>query len=89
MRTSFFGYSHKSEISILQAIHSDNPENINVIINTGSISPFGGKNPTFSVIEFDAEYMIPTNMETYWLNLTYANEKNSPEWLLLSNFTRD
>jgi hypothetical protein len=40
------------------------------MINTGSLSPFGGKNPTFSVIEFDAEYMIPTSLETYWLNLT-------------------
>ena len=60
-----------------------------MIINTGSISPFGGKNPTFSVIEFDAEYMIPTNMETYWMNLTRANDKNSPDWLLLTNFTRD
>ena len=59
------------------------------MINTGSLSPFGGKNPTFSVIEFDAEYMIPTSLETYWLNLTQANEKNTPDWKLLSNFTKD
>jgi hypothetical protein len=47
---------------------------VNIILNAGSLSPFGGRNPTFSVIEFDAEYLIPTQFQIYWMNLTKANE---------------
>ena len=89
VRTSLFGYSHKTEISIVQALFSENIDNINLILNAGSLSPFGGKNPTFSVIEFDAEYLVPLNLQTYWLNLTEANRVNNPDWQMITNFTKD
>jgi hypothetical protein len=59
-------------------MYSNDNENVGVIINTGSISPYGGKNPTFSVIELDAEYLMPLSVETYWANLTEANIRNNP-----------
>jgi Acid sphingomyelin phosphodiesterase C-terminal region len=89
VRTSLFGYSHKPEISIVQALYSEDTELVNLVLNAGSISPFGGRNPMFSVIEFDAEYMFPTNLRIYWMNLTKANQENYPGWELLSNFTKD
>jgi len=42
-------------------------------MGTGSGTPGGNKNPSFTVFDFDAEYMVPVNAHTYYFNLTEAN----------------
>jgi len=40
-------------------------------------------NPSFAVIDFDAETMVPLNMHTYYLDLNDANATGTPKWELL------
>lgn len=50
---------------------------------TGSGTPsFGGGNPSFTMIEFDEETMVPLNAHVYYMNLTAANDDLSfpPVW---------
>ena len=48
-------------------------------------------NPSFSVIEFDKEFMVPINIFTYYMNLTKANENvgETPTWELLHDFKEE
>jgi len=49
---------------------------------TGSGSPEDGRNPSFTLIEFDEEYMVPLNAHVYYMNLSEANADLSvaPVW---------
>ena len=55
---------------------------------TASLTPYIGLNPSFTVIEYDKEYMVPLNSYTYYFDLpeankAYAADKNAkPDWKL-------
>jgi len=55
---------------------------------TGSVTSGGNRNPSFAVIDFDEEFMVPLNVHTYYMNLTEANATpdSKPEWLELHDF---
>ena len=69
-----------------QAFNSSEP--IGVSMMTASLTPYVGLNPSFTIIEYDKELMVPLNSYTYHINLTDANAKYSadntakPEWKL-------
>ena len=35
----------------------------------GSVTTYSHQNPSYMIIEFDQEYMVPVNMYTYYLDL--------------------
>lgn len=80
VRTSLFGHSHKFELSLTQSFYTNEDKYVGLTLGTGSLTPFHNRNPTFSLVELDAEYMIPVNIKTYYLNLTQANEVNAAYW---------
>lgn len=41
------------------------------------------------MIEYDKEFMVPVNIETYFMNLTEANSGKEPEWKVLHDFTKE
>jgi outer membrane lipoprotein-sorting protein len=41
---------------------------------SGSLTPYEEKNPSFNVIEFDAEYMILLSIKTYSFDQEEANK---------------
>ena len=47
------------------------------------MTPYTHRNPSFTVIDFDAELMIPVDIKVYYFNLTQANVLNQPKWELL------
>jgi len=49
---------------------------------SGSGTTGSNRNPSFNVIEWDEEFMLPTNIRTYYMNLTQANANPDaePEW---------
>lgn len=49
----------------------------------GSVTTYSDNVPSFAVIEFDAEYMVPLNMYTYSMDLDDANSTGVPKWELL------
>ena len=55
---------------------------VNMALVTGSGSPEDGRNPSFTLIEFDEEYMVPLNAYVYYMNLSEANADLTvpPKW---------
>ena len=53
-----------------------------------SLTPYTDKNPSFSVVEFDALTMLPINMKTYYFDLVTANaiSGDTPGWTLLHDW---
>ena len=44
-----------------------------------------GINPGFTVIEWDAEFMVPVNTHTYYMDMVESNKNptQEPKWTLL------
>lgn len=87
VRAGFYGHTHKEGIALTQAFYKD--INIGLSFNTGSLSTYTDRNPSFALIEFDAEYMIPVSYKTYYLDLDKANQQNQPHWELLHDFQNE
>lgn len=86
IRFSSFGHSHNENFFVTRAINTTDMIGLNLI--TGSGTPGGNKNPAFTMIEWDKEFMVPTNIYTYYMNLTEANSNpdQDPNWQILHNF---
>jgi hypothetical protein len=52
------------------------------------VTTYTNNNPSFNVIEIDAELMIPLNFKVYYFNITEANLGN-PQWKFLHDFVND
>ena len=40
---------------------------------SGSGTAGGDRNPAFTIIDWDEEFMVPVNTHTYFMNLSLAN----------------
>ena len=89
MRFSSFGHSHSESIHITEAINTTQP--IGFWFITGSGTSGGDKNPAFTVIDFDEEYMVPVNTHTYIMNITEANAHSDekPVWFELHDLLKE
>ena len=54
----------------------------------GSLTTETDKNPAFTVIEIDEEFLVPVNFKTYYYDIGRANRENKATWELLHDFTR-
>jgi hypothetical protein len=61
-------------------------KNIGLNFYAGSLTTLAWKNPSFNVIELDAEYMIPLNIKTYSFNPIQANIDDFPTWNMLHDY---
>lgn len=84
VRFSSYGHSHNEQIFLTQAINTTKSIGFNLITASGTTD--GNRNPAFTVIDFDKQFMVPLNIHTYYMNLTEANLKDKPEWKLLHDF---
>lgn len=50
------------------------------------MTPYRNKNPAFTVIDFDQEFMIAVSIKTYYMDIDEANKNDKPEWKLLKDF---
>ena len=64
-----------------------NPEKP-VMVTTvgGSVTTYDFQNPSFMVLDLDAEMMVPTNMHSYYIDVEEANESGSPDWTELHDY---
>ena len=69
-----------------QAINTTQAIGWNLVAASGTTG--SGGHSAFTLIEYDKEYMVPTNIFTYYFNLTEANASptSSPEWKMLHDF---
>lgn len=79
-----YGHTHKEDIQVTQSI--SDAKNIGINFFGGSLTTRPIKNPSFNIIEFDAQYMIPLNIKTYSFDLDLANTNGSPSWALLHDY---
>jgi hypothetical protein len=84
VRLGLYGHTHKEDIQVTQSM--SDAKNIGINFFAGSLTSLGVRNPSFNIIEFDAEYMIPLNIKTYSFNLDLANTNGSPSWGLLHDY---
>jgi len=61
-------------------------KNIGLNFVGGSLTTNTDRNPAFTVVEFDAEFMVPLNFKTYFYDIDQANLNNKLEWTLLHDF---
>lgn len=79
IRFSSYGHTHEESLHTTNAVNTTTP--IGVFNIAGSGTAMSSRNPSFTVIEFDAEYMVPINTHTYIMNLTQANlPGGTPDW---------
>ena len=64
----------------------EDSKNIGINFYAGSITTLVWKNPSFNVIEFDAEYMIPVNIWTYSYDVIKASADGLPTWTQLHDY---
>jgi len=86
VRFSSFGHSHNENFFVTRAINTSDAIGLNLI--TGSVTSGGDRNPAFTVIDWDKEFMVPVNLHTYYMNLTAANmdPNTPPKWEKLHEF---
>ena len=86
VRFSSCGHSHKEGFYVTRAINTTNMISLNLI--TGSGTSQGDKNPAFTLIDWDKDFMVPVDIHTYYMNLTEANKNPNatPTWSVLHSF---
>lgn len=84
IRFSLSGHTHNEEFNVVKSVYDD--KNVGVNFIAGSLTPYTDKNPAFTVIEIDAEYLVPVNFKTYFFNLSEADEAHPPQWTQLHDF---
>lgn len=96
----FFGHTHNGEFEIFydieEAIQRNNtiwqrPVPISVAFVAPSTTTFVGLNPGFRIFSIEpARNYMPVNFDTYFMNLTEANENpgKPPKWTNVGSFTK-
>ncbi|KAL4435972.1 hypothetical protein ABPG74_022207 [Tetrahymena malaccensis] len=70
--SQFFGHTHTEQIAAFRNYGTN--EINNVMFITGSLTTYGGQNPSFKIFEADFDTLQPVNYVQYAMNLTYYNE---------------
>jgi len=84
IRFGLYGHTHNERPNLVRSV-SDN-KNIGINFVAGSVTTETEKNPSFHVLEIDAEFFTITNIQTYYFNVTLANLENRPTWTLLHDY---
>jgi hypothetical protein len=92
IRFGLFGHTHNELSTVVKSVSSANgngtaTQNIGINFIAGSLTTYTDKNPSFTVIEIDEEFMVPVNFKTYFYSIDRANSENKITWELLHDFT--
>ena len=55
----------------------------------GSITTWGGLNPSFCVYELDKETLLPVTRQTWSFDIATANKNGQPEWSIYTDWLND
>ena len=86
IRFQGFGHKHSEQYTIVRGAYDFKP--INSYYQAGSVTTHKDKNPSFKIIDFDKETMLPVKMNTYFLNITKANAEGKIQWEHVYEFTK-
>jgi len=68
-----YGHVHRENFGIQRSFDTREPVGVNIW--TGSVTTFSNADPSFRVIEVDAETMLPVKAHTYIFNVNDPNPK--------------
>jgi len=72
----FFGHTHTDEFRVLTGA----PRGAGPLLVSGAISPIYDNNPTFRLIEYDANTGKLQNIKVFWANLSAASASKPLDW---------
>ena len=86
VRFTMHGHTHTNYFEVVQSM--SNPGTPIMLANVGgSVTTYTAQNPSFMMIDFDQETMLPVNMYTYAMDIEKANAEGYPTWELLHDYT--
>jgi sphingomyelin phosphodiesterase len=87
VRFTMVGHTHNEGFQVTRSIVDSKA--IGWTYRTGSMTTYGGKNPGFTLVELDAEYLVPVKMDTYFYNVTRANLEDKVTFEHFHSFNQD
>jgi hypothetical protein len=84
VRFSMHGHTHEEQYQVIRGIQDHKPIGLSFLV--GSVTPWVGRNPGFSVITFDYETSLPIEIETHYLDIIAANTNLVANWTFLHNY---
>lgn len=88
VRFTMHGHTHTQYFEIVQSM--SNPGTPIMLANVGgSVTTYSEQNPSYMMIDFDQETMLPVNMFTYYLDIDQANADGYPTWKLLHDYKEE
>ena len=86
IRFGLYGHEHEEWMQLYTSVHNPN-QRIGLSFMSGSTTTFTKKNPSFTVIDLDEQFMVPLNFKTYFFNITKASlNPSAPNWELLHDY---
>ena len=82
-----FGHTHSDVFRT--ALSSKELEPTGTMTVCGSLTTWGGINPSFCVYELDKETLLPIQRKTWSYDIKQANENGSPKWELYTDWLLD
>lgn len=90
IRFSMFGHTHDQYFSVSRSI--TNPEKIIGVSQIGaSGTTYTDVNPSYALIDIDAETMLPVNFRIFAFDIDEANASDAeqPDWRLFTDYAKD
>ena len=79
------GHTHTQYYEVVHSM--SNPEIPIMLANVGgSVTTYTEQNPSYMIIEFDQQTMLPVNMYVYYMDIDKANAEGKPTWELLHDY---
>jgi sphingomyelin phosphodiesterase len=86
VRFGLYGHEHDEWMQLYTSIHNPT-QRIGHAFMSGSATTFTKKNPSFTVVELDEEFMVPVNLKIYYFNISQASlTPTQAKWELLHDY---
>lgn len=80
-----FGHTHSDIFKSVLSFETNQP--VGVLTVCGSMTTWGGLNPSFCVYELDRETLLPVKRQTWSFDIAASNESDVPNWSLFTDWT--
>jgi sphingomyelin phosphodiesterase len=89
VRMSMWGHTHTDIFYTANSFNRFEYSPISVMTVCGSLTTWGGLNPSYCVYELDKETLLPVTRHTWSFDIPTANHNGQPSWSLFTNWLED
>jgi sphingomyelin phosphodiesterase len=87
VRLSMFGHTHTDVFKSVLSFETDQP--VGVLTVCGSMTTWGGLNPSFCVYDLDKDTLLPVSRQTWSFDVATSNLLDEPNWSLSTDWISD